>query len=173
MGTLLDRVEKVIGKDAIGRYDLIPVFKNIELFSEIIDVLAEPFVGKIDYVVAPESLGWILGVAISNKLKVGFVPLRKENKLPYPKEKILRVKFVDYTKNSKTLEIVNESVPPKSKIIIVDEWIETGETMKACIKIMEKMNCDIMGLAAIGIDENENTKNWIENGFVKYIGKNI
>ena len=170
---LLDKIKNIIGKETIGRYDLIPIFKDSFLFIEIIELLAKPYINKIDYVVAPESLGWILGVGISLKLKCGFIPLRKENKLPYQKGKIIQKEYKDYTAEIKKLEITKGIMPEKSKILIVDEWVETGETMKASIKIIEDMNCEIIGLATIGIDENENTIEWINNKYITFVGKNI
>jgi adenine phosphoribosyltransferase len=55
----------------------------------------------------------------------------------------------------------------------VDEWIETGSTVKSCITLMEKMGCKVIGIATIGIDENEITREWIVNKTVTFIGKNI
>jgi adenine/guanine phosphoribosyltransferase-like PRPP-binding protein len=73
------------------------------MFSSIINILSEPYLKKIDYVVSPEALGWILGVGIARKLETGFVPIRKENKLPYSEEKIIRNVYVDYTKVKKSI----------------------------------------------------------------------
>jgi adenine phosphoribosyltransferase len=108
------------------------------MFSSVINILSEPYLNKIDYVVPPEALGWILGVGIARKLESGFVPIRKENKLPYSDEKIIRDIYMDYTKENKTLEVRKNTINKNSKILIVDEWIETGSTVKSCIKLMEQ-----------------------------------
>ena len=170
---ILDKIQKLINSETIGRYDLIPIFHNNELFTEIIKFLSSPYKNKIDFVVSPESLGWILGVGMARELGIGFIPLRKANKLPYSKENIVKNEYIDYTNEMKTLEIKKNIIPKNSKVIIVDEWVETGETMNACINIMEQISCNIMGLVTIGIDENENTKKWIENKYINFIGKNI
>ena len=170
---ILSKIMNLINNETIGRYDLIPIFQNYNLFNEIIEFLSEPYKNRIDFVVSPESLGWILGIGMSIKLGVGFIPLRKANKLPYSKENILQNKYTDYTNKTKTLEINKNINIKNSKVIIVDEWVETGKTMNACINIIEKIGCDIIGLVTIGIDENNNTKNWIETEYVRFIGKNI
>jgi adenine phosphoribosyltransferase len=171
---LIDKILEIYKTEKpIGRYDLIPLFSENKFFSEIINILSKPYLNKIDYVISPEALGWILGVGIAQKLNVGFVPIRKENKLPYSENKIIRNVYVDYTKSRKTLEIKDNIINKNSRILIVDEWIETGSTIKSCIKLMENFNCKIIGIATIGIDENENTREWIEKKLVTYIGKNI
>jgi len=156
-----------------GRYDLIPLFQDNNIFSSIINILSEPYLNKIDYIASPEALGWILGVAIARKLEVGFVPIRKENKLPYSGQKIIKNVYMDYSKQSKALEVKKNLINKNSKILLVDEWVETGATIKSCIKLMEKLDCKVMGIATIGIDENENTKEWIEKSMVTFVGKNI
>jgi adenine/guanine phosphoribosyltransferase-like PRPP-binding protein len=67
-------IEKILEINRIneprGRYDLIPFFQDYNMFSSIINILSEPYLNKIDYVVSPEALGWILGVGIAKKLEV-------------------------------------------------------------------------------------------------------
>jgi len=170
---LVKRLLNIIPKDSIGRYDLFPVFKDVDLFTDVIESLATPYIGKVDYVAAPEAIGWIMGSAMARKLNVGFVPLRKIDKLPYPKEKFVTQNYVGYSEIRKALEIKVDSVSKNDRILIVDEWVETGESMQCCIDLLEKLGCNIVGLATIGIDYREATKSWIDTGFIRYIGKNI
>ena len=171
---IIDKIREIDELDKpVGRYDLIPLFNDNYIFGEMIDILSEPYLGKIDYVVSPEALGWILGTAISRKLGVGFIPLRKENKLPYSRDKIIKNTYIDNLNNKKTLEIKDIKIHKNSRILLVDEWIESGLTIKCCINLLEKMDYIIAGIATIGIDENENTIEWIEENMVTFIGKNI
>ena len=170
---LITRLLDTIPKDSIGRYDLFPVFKDADLFDEIIKTLAAPYRGKVDYVAAPEAIGWIMGTAMSRELRVGFVPLRKIDKLPYPKDILISQNYVDYAEIRKALEIKSNSVSAGDRILIADEWVETGESMQCCKNLLEKLGCDVVGLATVGIDYREATKDWIDTGFVRYIGKNI
>ena len=170
---LVKRLLNAIPKDSIGRYDLLPVFKDMDLFTEIIKNLSAPYAGKIDYVAAPEAIGWIMGSAIARELDVGFIPLRKKDRLPYPKEVLISQSYIDYSDKEKTLEIKNGYVKAGDKILIVDEWVETGVTLRCCMNLLEKFDCTIVGLATIGIDYRESTKDWIDTGLITYIGKNI
>ena len=170
---LIKRLLDTIPKDSVGRYDLFPVFKDVDLFTEIIQNLAAPFIGKIDYVAAPEAIGWIAGSAMARELGVGFIPLRKIDRLPYPKDILISQSYVDYAEIRKSLEIKNNSVAKGDRILIVDEWVETGESMQCCKNLLEKFGCNIVGLATIGIDYRDVTKDWIDSGFIQYIGKNI
>ena len=170
---LMKRLLDTIPKDSIGRCDLFPVFKDTALFTEIIKCLAAPCIWKVDYVAAPEAIGWVMGSAMARVLNVGFIPLRKADKLPYPKEMLFSQKYVDYSDKEKTLEIRKGHVTVDDRILIVDEWVETGVSLHCCISLLEKLGCIIVGLATIGIDYREGTKNWIDTGFIQYIGKNI
>ena len=79
---LKQRAKAVLPAGTIRVYDLMPVFEDAVLFAEITRALAEPFAGRVDVVVAPEALGWVLGAALARELGVGFVGVRKKGKLP-------------------------------------------------------------------------------------------
>ena len=170
---LANKVLEAIPEGSIGRYDLSPVFKDAKLFAEIVEYLAAPYTGKVDFVASPEAIGWILGVAAARKLGIGFVPLRKGGKLPYPKEMIISQNYIDYSNKEKTLEIKKNTVTAGSRALIVDEWVETGISMHCCIGLLNKIGCTVAGLAAIGIDYREGTKDWIDSGFIRFIGRDM
>ena len=115
----------------------------------------------------------ILGTAIAKELGVGFIGVRKGDKLPYAKEEIISTHFTDYSGQDKSFEISKSSIVRNKRVLIVDDWIETGSQMKALIALLEKLDCSIIGLATIGIDINEVTQKWIDSSFVAYIGSNI
>jgi len=170
---LKKRVLAVIPKNSVGRYDLLPVFMDSKLFADIVNYLATPYIGKIDYVAAPEAIGWVLGSAMARALNVGFVPIRKIGNLPYPKDLLTSQDYVDYSNKAKALEIKKDYVKPGDRILIVDEWVETGVSLHCCKNLLEKLGCTIVGLATIGIDYQEGTKAWIDMGFIRYIGRDI
>ena len=170
---LVDKVLEAIPKNSVGRYDLLPIVKNVKLFREIVKYLADPFLGKADYVASPEAIGWVLGTAIATELNVGFIPLRKSGRLPYPNELLISRSYIDYSRKEKSLEIKKDSIARGDRILIVDEWVETGTTMKCCIELLEKAGGTIAGLATIGIDYREQTKDWIDTGFIRFIGTDI
>ena len=170
---LKNRILEVLPKDSIGRNDLFPVFKDAGLFADIIQYLSAPYAGKIDYVAAPEAIGWIMGSAMAKELNVGFVPLRKIDKLPYPKDVLVSQSYFDDSDTSKALEAKQGYVNAGDRILIVDEWVETGISMRCCMNLLQKLGCTVVGLATIGIDYRKETKDWIDNGFITFIEKDM
>lgn len=81
-----------------------------------------------------------MGTAIATRLGVGFLPLRKGGRLPYPDMAIATGTYRDYSGTQKSLFIQKGLLPPGSRILLADEWIETGA---------------VTGLATIGIDPTQ------------------
>jgi len=162
---------KFINKNTVSRYDVTPIFESSEVFSNLINDLVKPFKKiKFDKVVGLDALGFIIGGAISNKLQVGFVPIRKRGKLPGIKGTVLRTSFIDYSKNKKTFEINKSSIKKGDKILIVDEWIETGSQMKSAIKLIEKLGGMIIGISTLRAHKNNKTRILFEKYNCKAIG---
>lgn len=154
-----DYYEKYINKNTTGRCDIIPLFENPEVFSRLINDLIEPFKNiKFDKIVGLDALGFVLGGAIAIRMKKGFVPVRKEGKLPGVKGTVARTSFVDYSKNRKTFEINKNSIKKGDKVLIIDEWIETGTQLKASIKLVEKLGGEVIGISALNVDKNNETR---------------
>ena len=106
------------------RCEVTPLFADAAAFAELVSDLVAPFDAvKIDLVAGIDALGFILGTAIAIRLGKGFIPIRKGGKLPVQAD---RVDFVDFTGQSKSLELRAGAVQPGVKILLVDEWIETG-----------------------------------------------
>ncbi len=154
-----DYYEKYINKNTTGRYDVTPLFENPEVFSRLIDDLIEPFKNiKFDKIVGLDALGFVLGGAMAIKIKKGFIPVRKEGKLPGVEGTVARTSFVDYSKNRKTFEINRDSIKKGDKVLIVDEWIETGTQLKASIELIEKLGGKVIGISALNVEENNETR---------------
>lgn len=170
---IIQKLLPLISKNTVGKYDLLAMFCEPDISNIVVKALAEPYRDKVDCVAAPEAIGWVLGALIAKELNCAFVPIRKTNKLPYKSETLLKSAYTDYSGSEKQLEI-SENYPIKnSRALIVDDWVETGASMRCCINLMEKIQCKITGLATVGIDYREETKTWIDTGFIVYIGKNI
>jgi len=170
---LVNKILANIPKNTIGRYDILPIIKDKYLFADIINYLASPFHGKVDYVASPEAIGWIIGVAMARELNVRFIQIRKSGKLPYKAEFVIAAKYADYSDTEKGLEVSRDFVNAGSKILLTDEWVETGRTFHCCIDLLNTLGAINVGLATIGIDYQEGTKEWIDSGFVHFIGCNI
>jgi adenine phosphoribosyltransferase len=119
--------DKFINKRTIGRYDVTPLFKDPKVFANLISDLIKLFKkDSFDVIVGIDALGFIIGGAMAHKLKKGLVLVRKGGKLPAIGGTIIRTSFRDYTKTKKTLEMNLGSIKKNERVLIVDEWIETG-----------------------------------------------
>jgi adenine phosphoribosyltransferase len=134
------------------RYDVTPLFSDYEAFTALVEDLARPFANTAsDYVAGIDALGFILGTAVALRLQKGFVPIRKGGKLPVA---VHRVAFVDYSGEAKSLEVRHDALPPGQKVLLVDEWVETGAQMQAAARLIERLGCAVIGVAAINMDDN-------------------
>ncbi len=124
--------------------DITTLLQNKGAFRYAVNALAGKYKGKkIDTVVAVEARGFILGGAVAHKLGAGFVPVRKSGKLPWKKHSVSYA--LEY--GTDTLEMHHESIRPEDKILIVDDLLATGGTVKAVIELVKKQKGKIAGIA--------------------------
>lgn len=124
-------------------WDITPLLKDKDAFRECVERMADHFMNKrIDVVVSNEARGFIIGGALAYKLGVGFVPIRKKGKLPS--------KTVNLTYNkeyeSDTIEIHQDSIEPGQKVLLIDDLLATGGTIKANAELVEKLGGHIVGM---------------------------
>jgi adenine phosphoribosyltransferase len=124
-------------------WDITPILKDKQLFKESIKQLADHYRGKkIDAVVSNEARGFIIGAPLAYELGAGFVPIRKQGKLPS--------KCVNLTYKKEyecdTIEIHEDAITPGQKVLIVDDLLATGGTLKANIELVEKLGGEIIGI---------------------------
>lgn len=100
-------------------------------FSEVIDELAKRIdnAKEIDHVVGIESRGFIFAAALAYKLNKGFIPIRKKGKLP--PSPLLRAIKVSMEYGEVELEMFATSGSQRLKVVIVDDVMATGETLRA------------------------------------------
>ena len=124
--------------------DITPLMADGEAFSSACEELTQ-FAKEVnaDVIVGPESRGFIFGCPIANKLKIGFVPVRKPNKLP--RETISVSYDLEYGKNS--LYMHKDGIKKGQKVVIIDDLLATGGTIKAAIQLVEKLGGIVTGLA--------------------------
>lgn len=123
--------------------DITPLMANGEVFKQACDELTS-FAKElnIDVVAGPESRGFIFGCPIATNLNVGFVPIRKPKKLP--RETIEVSYSLEYGKN--TLCMHKDAIKPGQKVLIVDDLLATGGTIKAAIELVEKLGGIVAGI---------------------------
>ncbi|GAV25708.1 adenine phosphoribosyltransferase [Carboxydothermus islandicus] len=123
--------------------DITPLLQNPETFRQTVDLLAEKVEDlKPTHVVAIESRGFMFGAPLAYKLGLGFVPVRKEGKLP--RESISASYDLEYGSN--TLEIHTDALKPGDRVVIVDDVLATGGTMKATVELCEQLGAQVEAL---------------------------
>lgn len=139
-----------------NRYDVTPLFADPAAFAALVADLVRPFdAAAVDVVAGIDALGFILGAAVAWQLGKGFVPVRKGGRLPVAADE---VEFVDYTRQPKTLALRRDALRPGARVLVVDEWVETGAQMSAAVTLLERAGGVIIGLAAICIDDGPRTQ---------------
>ncbi|KAM3615739.1 uncharacterized protein V6R79_007110 [Siganus canaliculatus] len=130
--------------------------------AECIKDLLHPFRNDdIDLVVGIDAMGFILGAAIATTLGKGFLAVRKAGHLCVATQ---TQNYSDYTGREKTMEVRLDVLKPGMRVLLVDQWIETGGTMKAAIQLVEKLGANVAGVAAVAIENTEGGK-WIKENY--------
>lgn len=123
--------------------DITPLMANGEVFKQACDELTDFAKSlNIDVVAGPESRGFIFGCPISSNLKVGFIPIRKPNKLP--RETVSVSYALEYGTN--TLCMHKDAIKPGQRVLIVDDLLATGGTIKAAIDLVEGLGGVVAGI---------------------------
>jgi len=137
------------------RSDVTPIFADPAAFAALVGDLVAPFRDAgVQRVVGTDALGFIVGTAAALSLGVGFVPVRKGGKLPVKKETAV---FRDYSNEEKSLELRANPWPAGTRVLLIDEWIETGTQARAAAELVERAGGVIAGIAAIAFRRNERT----------------
>jgi adenine phosphoribosyltransferase len=131
-------------KPGILFYDITTLLKDPVSYRESIDLMLEPYKDEqVDIVVGMESRGFIFSAPMAYELNAGLVPVRKLGKLPA--ETITVEYALEYGSN--TLEIHRDSIEAGQKVLIVDDLLATGGTVKGTIELVERLKGDVIGLA--------------------------
>ncbi len=131
-------------KEGIIFKDITTLLKDKDAFKKSIDLLAKKFKKEnIEFVVGVEARGFIFGSALAYKLGVGFIPVRKKGKLPYKTRSVTYA--LEY--GSDILEIHEDAIPAKSRVLVVDDLLATGGTIKAVLDLVKEQKAVIAGVA--------------------------
>jgi len=133
-------------KKGIVFRDITTLIKNGDAFDEVINIFCKICKDKkVDLVAAVESRGFIFGGALANKLKVGFVPIRKFGKLPADTV----VEKYDLEYGTDTLEIHKDAILPGQNVLLVDDLLATGGTIQAACKLVEKLGGSVVRILVL------------------------
>jgi len=140
---LKSKIRRIREFKGVVFWDITPLLKDKRAFRECIKRLADHFRRKkVDVVVSNEARGFIIGAALAYELGAGFVPVRKKGKLP---SKAVSVTY-DKEYESDTVEMHEDAIMPGEKVLIVDDLLATGGTVKANIDLVEKLGGEVAGV---------------------------
>lgn len=119
--------------------DITTLLNNKDAFNFLMDHLEKRYKDyKLDFVCGIESRGFIFGAALSARLRVPFVPIRKPKKLPYMT--ISQKYSLEYGVDEIELHIDAFSSIKDAKVLLIDDLIATGGTAKASVELINQTN---------------------------------
>ncbi|MCP4674406.1 MAG: adenine phosphoribosyltransferase [Deltaproteobacteria bacterium] len=133
-------------KEGIVFKDITPLLLRPEALCASLDLLAEPYKGLgVTAVAGMESRGFIFGVPVAERLKVGFVPVRKPGKLPA--ETVSQEYTLEY--GTDRLEMHKDAVSAGDKVLVVDDLLATGGTAEATVKLIQSTGAEVVGVTFV------------------------
>lgn len=126
--------------------DITPLLADAGGFAAAIEAMAAPWRGTaLDAVIGIESRGFILGAAMAHALGVGFVPARKPGKLP---ARTLALEYaLEY--GSDRLEIHADALPAGARVVVVDDVLATGGTLRTALALARAQGAQVLGAAVL------------------------
>ncbi|MFP4456235.1 MAG: adenine phosphoribosyltransferase [Clostridia bacterium] len=133
-------------KKGIGFKDITPILQDKEAFAYSVNKLVELYKdSNLDIVVGPEARGFIYGAPLAYALNIGFVPIRKEGKLP------AEIETIEYELEYGTniIEIHKDSITSGQRVLVVDDLLATGGTAAAAADLVKKLGGEVVAIAFI------------------------
>lgn len=161
-------------KPGVLFYDITTLFEDKEAFKFIIEELCWPYKDKkIDKVVGIDARGFLLASTMAYKLGAGISMARKKGKLPHKTVS----KDYDLEYGSNTIEMHADTIKPGEKIIIVDDLVATGGTIKAVVDLIRELKGEVVGVSWIVdlpfLGGSAKIKNYNCNYLIKYENEKI
>ena len=156
-------------KEGILFKDITTLLKNPEALKESIQQMKKLCENQgITKVCGAESRGFIFGVPLAIEIGAGFVPIRKPGKLPA--ETLLEEYVLEY--GTDKIEIHKDAIEKGEKVLFVDDLLATGGTAEASLKLLNKLEADVVGclfLIELGfLNGREKLQNCPVNSLVVY-----
>lgn len=125
----------------------------------------------VDVILGPEARGFIFGVPVAYKKKKAFVPVRKKGKLP---RETVSVSY-DLEYGSAEIEMHTDAIKKGQRVLIVDDLLATGGTLKAIIELVEKLGGEVVGISVVmelkGLNGRTLLEGYRVNSCIAYEGK--
>ena len=126
--------------------DITPLLADPAGLSLAVEYLTQPYrAAHVDTVVGAESRGFIFGTAVAWNHSAGFVPIRKPGK--HPSKRRALTYAPEY--GTDTLDIHADAIKPGQRVVLVDDLLATGGTMRACCDLVKQLGGEIVGVAVL------------------------
>jgi adenine phosphoribosyltransferase len=124
--------------------DITPLLADAALFGEVISALAAGH-GPVDKVVGIEARGFILAAPVACRLGAGFVPVRKQGKLPAT----THAQTYELEYGTATVEVHADAFAPGDRVLIVDDVLATGGTARATADLIRRSGAEVTAVAVL------------------------
>jgi adenine phosphoribosyltransferase len=133
-------------KPGIMFKDITPILKDAQLCSAVIDAFVQEIgTNKIDVIAGIESRGFLFGLMLANRLRIPFVPVRKQGKLPA--KTIQEPCELEY--GSAILELHEDALIAGQRVMIHDDLLATGGTVSAATRLVQKLGGVVAGYSFV------------------------
>ena len=131
------------------------IYINGDAFTQLLEDLTADLEGvDCDVVAGLDAMGFVLGAALATRIGVGFLPIRKAGKLCVDTDS---VSFTNYSGRTQDMEMRTPAFAAGTRVLLVDQWIETGGTMDGAIRLVERQGGIVAGIATIAMEDNDRT----------------
>jgi adenine phosphoribosyltransferase len=126
--------------------DISPLLGDHAGFAAVVAALAVPGrIAGVDKVVGIEARGFILAAPVALEIGAGFVPVRKQGKLPGETHSV----SYDLEYGSAVLEVHADAIKPGERVLVVDDVLATGGTVAATRSLIETCGGEVAGVAVL------------------------
>ena len=145
---LLEKVREMpdFPKPGLVYRDITQILTDADLFHEVIETIAARYEDNPpELICGVEARGYIFGAALAYRMGLGFLPIRWEGKLPPDR---LSADFeLEYGFDA--LEAHGDALRGGREVLIVDDLLGTGKTIRACCDLVEKAGGRVNGIAVV------------------------
>jgi adenine phosphoribosyltransferase len=124
--------------------DITPLLADGAAFQAVVTALASGH-GPVDKVAGIEARGFILAAAAACELGAGFVPVRKQGRLPAP----TYTQSYELEYGTATIEVHRDAFRPGERVLIIDDVLATGGTAEATASLVRRTGAEIVGITVI------------------------
>jgi adenine phosphoribosyltransferase len=158
MRTLAEDLAERMCEDGNARADIWRAFADRELFARVVAAMAAPYRGeRYTKVAGVEARGFVLGGAMAAHTGAGFVAVRKEEGW-LPGDVAECVTGPDWQGHTHALRLQREALGPEDRVVLVDDWFETGAQALAARELIEGTGATLVGMSIVVDDLSDEAR---------------